>query len=756
MKTLKNLNDAWEQHALKFKKGVDKYFYNLQFDYEDKKEESDIVIALVFGNFIQDKLWINSSSDWNVCNEFLSQFVNGNADNKLLVVMAMIGSMPDAVLQRILWEYNIDFNTPEAFLRRITPEQVQSISDNYNDLMSGNIPRAYNSKKGFLSKQIKHENLWTDRDWREWKSKGSWAYNLGKLDWGFNLYPKGANNDTQAPRINPFSAVAKFVSIKGDKEQFVVNDVDGKYSKLYKSARSNYILFPNKDVTIGKHICPGFWYTFMIHFIFWIVSPILALLSGTLFYSSMTLWSVIPCLIIGAITPSWIILAVLKFFGIQIGKALERALLKTPEPIQGVFQHILQGIIDLSGLTEEYMKSKLNDFANWVSKHDDTLKIVFKTFFWLIVAVPGVAGYIFLAKWTIIAFGNLLVDAFIVNTGVYLYVGRKIWSKKSKHCFDEFSDFPMWMQVWLSFSVAIIWLHFMTIYSSGVFAIVTNNLATEIFCIMAITLAGSVIFLPKFIPELKEEQYIKIEKFIYKGTIFVYVLTVVLMTIQTVRMFDGTILWNILLKDLAVTFCLVVLTSLVGFNIVKWVFDPRFAKAKTIVGTNEVSWAFSVSHNKWLMSLSKSEAHREMERINNVVIEVFNGGDKWFTIDNILQHVTAQSLEEIESRTYFWSARLEDVADRDVILDAFNLISKDGLNSESAYLIVKKKYDKKQRRIKTLKTFFKVVLFPIWFVVIALDWFLTRIKRGKELYQLYVFFSNKICPHVEERIRIRF
>ena len=294
--------DLWKKWKEKECEFFEKSIRSLRFDYSaQNNKDVNIAEALALGKFIQRWIRPNVNVIWEECWDFLASFQE--TDNELLKLMTFVGSMPTEVFTKVLWEYNIDFASPEAFLRRITPEQIKVIEDNCKDLMNGNVPRAYSRWQKTFGK-ISVKDLLSKQDWREYKTKGSWAYNLGKLDWGFPLYPNGSDDDTQAPKINPFSAVAKFVRIKGDKEKFVVNDVDGKYWKLYKSARSNYVINSKKDVEIGTHICPGFWHTFLIHATFWIISPMMLLLLLYL-QPSMSLLT-ICAFVIAIITPLWL------------------------------------------------------------------------------------------------------------------------------------------------------------------------------------------------------------------------------------------------------------------------------------------------------------------------------------------------------------------------------------------------------------------------------------------------------------------
>jgi len=295
---------------------------NLKFDYSGRVgrrgEKKKIVDALVFWKFIRDHL-INES--WETRRDFLKDFIaldekGDSTVNHYIIVVTTVESLPDSLWRKILWKYNLDFMSFESFLRRLNPKQLENIIWNYRELFVNNeIPEAFGwfdrywkkvSVDTLLAEEINPE--------RRYQSKGAISYNLLGLDFGFNAFPKGVSNDTKVVEISPL----RFLSKKMHADDFVVKQEDGgKYWWLYQKARSNYVYKPNRDIELKDHVCPGFWYTFIIHSLFWVFSP-LAVVSLTLWQptSSHEWWRIalnmarlIVSIPLSIFTPLWLLAA---------------------------------------------------------------------------------------------------------------------------------------------------------------------------------------------------------------------------------------------------------------------------------------------------------------------------------------------------------------------------------------------------------------------------------------------------------------
>lgn len=312
MKTfISDLLLLWQDFYKKYANETEKF---LEFNYSRKTRQyvNQIVEALTFRNFIRN----NVAHDFPERRSFLFAIISDQNFSESIRLIARIESLPSSVWRKILWRENIDFISFESFLRRITPEQVMAIQNNFEDLFGTNpkIPRVFLKSLrdrvriffGILSldKILKEPYDYYERN----QSKPAMAYNLLGLDFGFSLYPGGKNDDTKITN----KKFTRFLSIKNHINDFIVNMEDGKYWWMYKSARSNFVVRYGKEVKIKTHICPGFWATMFYHLLFWIISPVL--FTGLLITGIKTgNWNIAgPALFVSSLTPVWCVLAFLK------------------------------------------------------------------------------------------------------------------------------------------------------------------------------------------------------------------------------------------------------------------------------------------------------------------------------------------------------------------------------------------------------------------------------------------------------------
>ncbi|PLX22213.1 hypothetical protein C0584_00475 [Candidatus Parcubacteria bacterium] len=309
------LENASYREGSKFKRISE----NLEVDYGSlgRRKES-IIEALIFWSVVR-QFWFSSIEQRF---EVLKNYTE--SQNEFISVIALLESLPTMVFRRVLWKFNIDFMSDESFLRRITKEQKDSIWETYTELFSEKkVPSIFGFWKKLFSRISIQKLLADDSVNGRYERKGMMSYNLLNLDFGFNAYPGGVSDDSRIVEISPL----RFMSFKNHADDFIVDKEFGLYWWLYRAARSNYVWFPNREVYLSTHVCPGFWYTLFIHFIFWILSPatVIAVQQGLLTYIYHE-WNIVGFLLglvaivlAGILTPLWSLLAVLKLLASALG-----------------------------------------------------------------------------------------------------------------------------------------------------------------------------------------------------------------------------------------------------------------------------------------------------------------------------------------------------------------------------------------------------------------------------------------------------
>lgn len=285
----------------------------LEYQYSHEGLKRQLVQALAFWNFFVNRIASCCSVDQR--RKFLALIDPG--DNMLLQIVVQVEMLPMAVFRRILWKHNIDFMSLESFLRRLTDEQIGQIEKNFSDLFHvGIVPRVFGKIERFFGR-ITPEKLLTavEDKYKRYDRKAAWSYNLLGLDFGFNAYPGGISNDEKVIEVSPL----RFLSKKNHADDFSVDQEKGKYWWFYRNARSNYIYKPNKYVELNARMCPGFWWTFIVHLFFWVVSPILSLVLCIAIYNDsfshtpLGVTLLIAIAIPSLFTPTWSFCAVVKF-----------------------------------------------------------------------------------------------------------------------------------------------------------------------------------------------------------------------------------------------------------------------------------------------------------------------------------------------------------------------------------------------------------------------------------------------------------
>lgn len=293
---------------------------NLEFNYTGHKiSAEEMADALMFWAFVQ-------SSDFCSCKKnvregfFTRFFLHGN---RLIEIIVRVELLPTRVWRKLLWTHNIDFMSFESFLRRITPEQEEALNANYMELVGEDkVPRVFGKLERFFGRLTAQKLLAEPRNNNlHYKSKGAWSYNLLGWGFGFNAYPKGVSDDTKVEEVSPL----RFLSVKNHADDFVVDTESGKYWKLYRSARSNWGWNYDDDVHLKTHICPGFWWTLIVHTLFWVVSPVLLFTSpswcnvNTINTFGQFVYR-LPLILGASFTPGWIVKGALS----AINRKLEK------------------------------------------------------------------------------------------------------------------------------------------------------------------------------------------------------------------------------------------------------------------------------------------------------------------------------------------------------------------------------------------------------------------------------------------------
>lgn len=275
-------------------------------DEPQQQKKRQISEALAFWRLVTNSDLVGREKTW------LEAFLQH--ENKLIGLVAIIELMPLVLWRRILWRYNIDFQSRESFLRRLKPEQLKAIEANHTDLAAGRVPRAFSRwevfTRGITVEKLKNYQI--EHQVNRFQSKSAWSFNLKPFDFGFNAYPNGERDD----KAEFFVSTKKFLSAKKHENDFVVDKEFGGYWWLYRKARSNFAYRPYRKVELKPQVCPGFWWTIIIHLWFWIVSPAL-LVSHLLFAPAVKhVWNLpwlwLVALPFALLTPLWLLSASIR------------------------------------------------------------------------------------------------------------------------------------------------------------------------------------------------------------------------------------------------------------------------------------------------------------------------------------------------------------------------------------------------------------------------------------------------------------
>lgn len=733
---VRHLREKWESlKILPFEElGV-----KLEFDYSSPRYYSkhiDITPALRLWKFVIDEMQEDSSL---VRREFLNPFVKDN--NPLVALVSTIESLPTSVWRQILWKHNIDFMSFESFLRRIKGEKIKAISQNYHDLFSDSrVPRIF----GWLYRYKNKPTVWDLHQEKlspekRYLSKGSWSYNLLDLDFGFNAYPGGEKDDTEVRAMSAVDAVyffvTKFLSVKNHANDFVVSQEGGKYWWLYKKARSNYAYFPNRKVRLGTHICPGFWYTILIHLWFWLVSPILFVTgikmllnlgAGELFSCQSA--KILPVILPGLLTPLWVTVAFIKL------------------SYKRVMAFSCQKAI-----------------SDWLEDKSKYIPLVTSMVFITLVSVPAIQALLFLVD----VFG--VFHTLWVASVVLMFAGYAIYFKVTRKFWPKFKHYPIYLKIPIAPSSLYAVYRFFVLYREQIVHMVkhTTSLITALVVIAyGVVLSSWIILLVLIVPcvffagfmytffVLSEEKQAKVDVYIEKGSKYLCLLLFV--AIVGINFSGG----NISVEQMVMN--LVFIFSLMCFGLlwlVSFVFNPENLRLssslsklnKSLSKMNKRSLKIRPSllaKSEWLKALDKDAQIKQLERICSFILRAFESEEYPWALKILIPQVDFSLLDKLElvrEDICFSGGNLRILVLKRLV-DNPELSFKEALN-----LAIQEEEAEKRQREKTVKVF-KIIFFIPYFSYKAIA---KLVEYSKTLYILYDLF-NKRCPdrHQPEVIKI--
>ncbi len=237
--------------------------------------------------------------------------------NLSAVCMFMI--LPVHVVRRWLWHENVDFQSRETFLRRLSSGQYTSLCEHFRlsvveHAADKDLPCF---QEGFTNTVWNTFGLPAATEDRM-APKSALAHNFFGFDMGFQLYPS-LENDEKAPTEGArqfLQSKSKYLSAIATKDRgaFEVNkETGGLYWYLYRTLRSNDLYNTGERVELGRWICPWFWFTMLAWAVFLLVSPAALVAAVALLASGGFETGLVPFLgAVGSLTPLFLSLRWLK------------------------------------------------------------------------------------------------------------------------------------------------------------------------------------------------------------------------------------------------------------------------------------------------------------------------------------------------------------------------------------------------------------------------------------------------------------
>ncbi len=704
-----------------------------------------ISVALLFWKYLRSiSEQIETPKDHEQYRIFLVQAKDElGKDNTFIDIICMAEMLPVSVWRKFLWRENVDFMSYESFLRRLQPKQIEALTRAYNECMSGLIPKvrtrrfidAVKAKLGLLTfDMLRSEPL--DRPKRR-LSKGAWAFSLLNMDFGFSLYPKGEANDYMITN----KSFTRFLSIKNHINDFIVNQEDGIYWLLYQKARSNSVFRPNKKVELKTHICPGFWLTLLVHFVFWFVSPIGFFFSVRGLIATGSLGYILAT-VATSLTPLWL----LGFF-----------LLKTIALISHLFSKM-----------KSKKRAKPTESKTAMSKGEKNGLIAA-----IISCAAAFVGALYV--WTVSAFSVLGIGPFsaVMFLTALLYLLFSLLEQNESG--DRLHDIvPLWVNIVTYVSLGNVVFQLIDLYIAkpvgrffAFIGIAVYDFAKDqplIFLWLAITF-GLCVFLGRSLMYFTkdERKFVRRQKLINKMIGFYFILTLLLPMAQSYAI-------GVTLGDLYDGFVQPIL-FLVGGIIVTVFILSAFSNERTIdkrmrsdMFVDSLSNRFRTSQkddftlskkvflkNIWLMSLPEKEAVAYIDSIYFTINELFSFANyKRSAFAHVTSGISQQKFtnfietfgrcSDIRRKFQYEDGRIYDV----LVMFCTGLSFEDACKKELECRDAKEKSQAKQREyIEKIGNFFRRLFQPMVYVAEKTGQFFATLK---DLWSLF----NERCPYVSK------
>jgi len=739
---------------------------------QDKAEaiKEKIIEALSMWKFIAKYfVWEKTKGEttkekWENRRKDLSVLLAANTDNYYIQLLIMLESMPTPAFRKIIWSYNIDFMSLESFFRRLTETQRVGIATAYREFWHNQIVPEIFPRRGWFAKKVSREDL-LSTEFNErvrYASAGSMSYNLLGMDFGFNAYPKGINDDTKIVEISPL----RFLSVKNHADDFIVNQEDGIYFRLYKAARSNYVICPDKKVELKTHVCPGFWYTMIVHFIFWVVSPLWAISSLSTWlaggFSPWPWYLIVLSVLPGVVTPLWLFLAGVKYL---VNKYLSKAVKAVNEfycrhkkSIADKFFVILIIAIGLSLLQGIGALYRLIQIQNGSELIQMSIFLLW-ALLWLVRGTIHVV--VDINKWE-------KPESWLRRVRISIWVLASIL----------FANliFGLRYQIWNFVIAAAIWIYGL------IYGLLAGLVVGIMMFFQATGLLALVLLIPVAIAIIVWRLDTR-EKKAKIGKIWMTTGLLRIVNILTFLFFAASVLMSLYamvsLSWSVINIFILIIAAAVGVSlfiesVVIWSMKPEVRQASDLVSRLNDRFRFRKSEeridreeilkNPWLISLPPAEREKQVDKILDLVFSFFDYCQTTrfrYTLKLILRHMNGISLGMIQKALGDLRGLKGDISKYDVFAKmvfghdfskAVSLVA-DEMEKEKAFELMWEKRWLKTKKV--FRTIFHPLALPfVWvsrgmvWIMLGVVWLVDKaIEFFKTFYRLYQLF-NKRCPYV--------